>query len=392
MNASAQVVKIGFMGVQCDNPNLGVAALAYSIVGIAHRLVPGEAEFRIFSENSSTELRRMAESLDLDNKKLVALPIRHRDPVALRETVRSMRECRLIFDLTGGDSFSDIYGIRRLLIKLFDKQLALISRSALIIAPQTVGPFRNRLILPWVRHVVNHAALVCTRDLLSHDFLATLTSREVVPTTDVAVTLPSGAPVTNLPPQLTPRVALNVSGLLWNGGYTGRNQFGLRADYQKYCHMVTTGLLEDGYEVHLVPHVLARGKASGEDDEAAAAELGRHYPDCVLAPAFHSPVEAKSYIAMMDAFIGARMHATIAALTMGIATVPVAYSRKFAGLYGNLGYDVVIDLAKLSTSDAVDQTLGLVRRRDELRRAAVAAEITAQNEIRRFLVEAARFV
>lgn len=386
------MMKIGFMGVQCENPNLGVAALAYSIVGIAHSLVPGEAEFRIFSENSSAELRRMAETLGLTNKKLVALPIRHRDPVALRETVRSMRECRLIFDLTGGDSFSDIYGIRRLLIKLFDKQLALISRSPLIISPQTIGPFRNRLVLPWVRHIINRAALVCTRDLLSHDLLAGLTSREVVPTTDVAVTLPSGGLVADLPPTLAPRVALNVSGLLWNGGYTGRNQFGLRADYQEYCRMVTVGLLEDGYEVHLVSHVLARGKVSGEDDEAAARELGRDYPDCVLAPSFRSPVEAKSYIAMMDAFVGARMHATIAALTMGIATVPVAYSRKFAGLYGNLGYDVVIDLAKLTTVDAVDQTIDLVRRRDELRRAAIAAEITAQSEIRRFLKQAARFV
>lgn len=377
-------MKVGFLGVQCDNPNLGVMALAYSIVGIVDRLVPEEAEFTLFSAASATELDRMATALGLVDKRLTATPIRHRDPRALAHCIRALRECRVVIDLTGGDSFSDIYGVRRLLLKLFDKQLVLLSGRPLVIAPQTIGPFRQRATLPWVRHVINRAALVFTRDRTSRDLLAGLSRREVLVATDVAVTLPQDDRAFPFPASPRARVAFNASGLLWNGGYTGDNQFGLRTDYRAYCDLALRRLLDAGHEVHLLPHVLARGGAIAEDDANACRELQQAHPECILAPVFHSPVEAKSYIARMDAFIGARMHATIAALTTNVPTIPVAYSRKFSGFYNNLGYDSIVDLVALDTQAAVDLTLALVGRRETLRPAVTAANNIAQEEIRVF--------
>ena len=58
---------------------------------------------------------------------------------------------------------------------------------------------------------------------------------------------------------------------------------------------------------------------------------------------FESAIEAKSYIASMDLFSGARMHATIAATSSGVPVIPVAYSRKFNGLYDTLKYKYYID-------------------------------------------------
>lgn len=43
------------------------------------------------------------------------------------------------------------------------------------------------------------------------------------------------------------------------------------------------------------------------------------------------------------------MHACIAALSSGVPVLPMAYSRKFKGLFGTLGYDV---LADFQTDDA----------------------------------------
>ena len=57
------------MGVQCDTANMGLAALAYSVIGIVHDLVPGEAEIVLFSINSDVELARMAKSLGISNKR-----------------------------------------------------------------------------------------------------------------------------------------------------------------------------------------------------------------------------------------------------------------------------------------------------------------------------------
>ena len=63
----------------------------------------------------------------------------------------------------------------------------------------------------------------------------------------------------------------------------------------------------------------------------------------------------------MDIFIGARMHATVAAFSSGVATIPTAYSRKFAGLYSNLGYPYTIDLVENNTEENIKRTIQYIR-------------------------------
>lgn len=376
-------MRVGFLGIQCDTANLGLAALCYAGVKLAADVIPGRAEFVLFSINSHAELERLRDALHLEEEQLRAVPFYHKRPRAMVNSIREIRSCDVIIDFTGGDSFSDIYGIRRLLRKLFHKQLVLFTGTPLVLAPQTYGPLRHGISRPWFRHVVSKAALVFTRDDISADFLAALTQRDVLKATDVAVTLPWDGELYDAPAAGGPlRVAVNVSGLLWVGGYTGDNQFRLTADYRAYCHELVRSLLAAGHEVHLVSHVLTRPWERGdEDDVRAARELHTEHPACVIAPVFASPIEAKSYISGMDAFIGSRMHATIAAFTSGVPTVPVAYSRKFSGFFGALDYPVVVDLTTLSTSDAVTSTLGYVADRGSLRAAAAPANAEAQRRV-----------
>ena len=56
------------------------------------------------------------------------------------------------------------------------------------------------------------------------------------------------------------------------------------------------------------------------------------------------------------------MHATIAAFSTGVITIPFAYSRKFKGLYDDIGYPHYIDGTKLSTEDAVEQTIKIIEK------------------------------
>lgn len=377
-------MRIGFLGIQCDNPNLGVEALAYSVLGIIHQLVPGPADFVVFSADSPAALDRAAAAMSLEGKRLIAAPIHHRRFRDLRATWRTMRSCDLIIDLTGGDSFADIYGVRRLMVNLTDKQLALWSGRPLVIAPQTIGPFRSRLILPLVRHVLNRAALVFARDELSRDMAGSLTRREVVVATDVALALPYDRARHPLPETTAVRVGVNISGLLWNGGYTKDNQFGLRSDYRRYCSELVGKLLADGFDVHLIPHVIVRDGGLDEDDVAACEQVLADHGGCALAPSFASPVDAKSYIANLDVMVGARMHATIAAFTSGVATIPVAYSRKFAGYYSNLGYTELVDLTELDTATAVARTLELVGDRQRLAEAAQRSHGIATGKLGEF--------
>ncbi|NLE99132.1 MAG: polysaccharide pyruvyl transferase family protein, partial [Propionibacterium sp.] len=372
--------RIGFLGVQADTANLGLAALAYSVIALLDETVEEPADFVLFSVNSDAALERMRSELGITQSRIKAVPFRHKSPIKMAQAVREIHACDVVVDFTGGDSFSDIYGLTRLLRKLFHKQLVLATGRPLVLAPQTYGPLQGSAGKPWYRHVVRKAAAVFTRDHLSLPFLEELTSREIHLSTDVAVRLPH-----------TPRdpagdgrvhVGVNVSGLLWAGGYTGDNQFSLETDYRQYCRALVSALLARGRTVHLVAHVVVRpGESAHEDDFTAAQELLEEFPDCHLAPPFTSPIEAKSWISGLDAFAGSRMHASIAAFTAGVPTVPVAYSRKFAGLFGNLGYDVGVDLTTTPTDRAVAETLAHLDDPEALREQSRPALATARERI-----------
>jgi polysaccharide pyruvyl transferase WcaK-like protein len=138
------------------------------------------------------------------------------------------------------------------------------------------------------------------------------------------------------------KVGINVSGLLYNGGYNRRNYFGLSFSYAQFIHKLIQRLLKMDIEVHLVPHVISDVNQI-EDDYAVCYNLLKIYEEIKLAPRVLSPIAAKSYLAGLDMFTGARMHSTIAAFSSGVPVIPIAYSRKFNGLFNTLQYPYYID-------------------------------------------------
>ena len=152
------------------------------------------------------------------------------------------------------------------------------------------------------------------------------------------------------------RIGINISGLLFNGGYTRSNMFDLTTDYPKLARsLVRHFAARPECEVHLISHVISE-TFEVEDDYRVAQQLARETPGVVLAPRFRTPSEAKSYISGMNFFCGARMHACIAAFSSGVPVVPIAYSRKFAGVFRALDYPHVADCQ----TDTADRILDIV--------------------------------
>src|SRR5215467_10760818 len=58
------------------------------------------------------------------------------------ECLRRIQEADLVTSLAGGDSFSDIYGLARLLYVALPQLLVLSMRKPLVQLPQTIGPFK----------------------------------------------------------------------------------------------------------------------------------------------------------------------------------------------------------------------------------------------------------
>ena len=288
-----------------------------------------------------------------------------------RVYLAQVRRADMVIDIGAGDSFADIYGPRRLSRMLAMKFIVHAARRPLVVAPQTVGPFTRENSRRMVRRSLNLSRLVATRDRLSTECVRELgVRREPIEASDVALRLPydppsprgEGGPV---------RVGINVSGLLMNGGYTQNNMFGLRDDHPALMRALVAHFQghETPCEVHLVAHVISQGDVV-EDDWHACRRLAEEFPGAVVAPRFETPGEAKTYIAGMDFFMGARMHACIAAFSSGVPVVPMAYSRKFAGLFGTLGYDRTVDCTSESGEAILAKVAAAFEEREAVRKEA----------------------
>lgn len=321
------------------NDNLGVGALSVSEAEILRRIA-AERGLAVHVTLIDTRDPRPAYLTGPDVTSLSLRPLRRPWQV-----LAAFRAADLVIDIGGGDSFTDIYGGRRFAQMMFQKAMVPLAGRPLVLAPQTIGPFRSALRQRLAVASIRRAAIVATRDALSTAALSAMGfDGPVIEASDVALRLPYDPPAPR--PQGGPvRVGLNVSGLLMAGGYSRNNMFGLKTDYPALARRILAAFRAhpDAPELHLVPHVITWGGGGVEDDLAASQALADEFPGTVLAPAFASPSEAKSYIAGLDFFMGARMHACVAAFSTGVPVIPMAYSRKFAGLFGSLGYDRTVD-------------------------------------------------
>jgi polysaccharide pyruvyl transferase WcaK-like protein len=162
------------------------------------------------------------------------------------------------------------------------------------------------------------------------------------------------------------RVGVNVSGLLFSEAESGSNRFGLSANYATVMRRFIAGLVQrPDVEVHLIAHVVSRD-VDPDDDWRLADRLHAEFPQTVRVPNFDGPCEAKSYISSLDFLVAARMHACIAGFSSGVPVVPVAYSRKFSGLFGLLDYSWLVPVQGLDDDQALAFLNDCLARRETL--------------------------
>lgn len=250
-----------------------------------------------------------------------------------------------ILDIGQGDSFADIYGKHR--FETIDRihKVARKNGTPYCILPQTIGPFKDESIKKQAVESIEKSTMVMARDAQSLSFVKeNCPQKPVNEYIDVAFFMPFKKQVFS---EGKIHVGINVSSLLWHGGYTKDNQFELTVDYPKLIHEIIAYFLKiPDIQVHLVPHVVA-SESHVENDYEVSYHLSNQYgvDKVVLAPLFLSPIYAKNYIAGMDFFLGARMHASIAAFSSGVPVFPMAYSRKFNGLFvDTLNYAAMGDM------------------------------------------------
>lgn len=283
-------------------------------------------------------------------------------------TRRIYRQADAILDIGEGDSFSDIYGKQRFRSIHAQQELGKRFHLPYCLLPQTIGPFSDARICAKAVEGIKRARCVLTRDRQSFDYVRKIApGKDVAECIDVAFFMPYECERFE---ESFVHVGLNVSALLWHGGYTRDNQFGLKSNYQRLVRSVIDYFLSlKGVRLHLVPHVVGVERHI-ENDYAVSYDLWKEYANAnlLLAPMFLDPIIAKGYISGLDFFMGARMHSTIAAFSTGVPVVPMAYSRKFNGLFvDTLSYNDMVDMKCMDEAEALALIKDCFARRDKER-------------------------
>lgn len=394
--------KICLLGAALDTGNMGVSALSVSLIGLIKEIIPNaEIYLLIGNQNSipqSIIINKKPEKINIVNYRLspksefrhhlfvillaaflqrFAFTGKFREAIVRRIPWLKIVSCAdFIGDIRGGDSFSDIYGFSRFFWGILPLISIKLIKKPYTLLPQTYGPYKSKLSKILSRYILSHAENIITRDQRSINTINVLLGeksqkRIIQYCPDVAFWLKSTMPK-NL--RIFPTIefkeskriiGLNINGLLYNGGYTGKNMFMLKCDYADYIkQLINKVLIETQYEILLIPHTFGSIEDVNSDNFASKFVHGqienKLRKRVHIVQGVYNQNEIKGIINLCSFFVGSRMHACIAAISQGIPTIALAYSHKFEGVFNSIGFGhYVIDAKKVDTDNALRQTFRL---------------------------------
>ncbi len=400
--------KIALLGALPDHPNKGCAALAYGALDVLSevfptydiqlmnyfKINPRRMEITI-AGNKQLELDiidlRFSKNIILTNNialllmcaafvRMIPIPLMVRKMYNIFPRMKAIQKTDCFFAVSGGDSFSDIYGLKRFFYVTLPYLLLTIMGKRVVFLPQTYGPYKKKVTQIVTRLILSKAEMIFSRDRHSIDEIAALykdknSLRRIRFCYDVAFLLKPEVPPD---PLLVDGegvseeiIGLNVSGLLFSGGYNAKNQFGLIADYRELIFSIIDWIQElNSTTLMLVPHVF--GNAAENDLDACTSVYNsfasQRKKNVLLIDTELSPGQLKWYIGNCSFFIGSRMHSCIAAISQAVACVPVAYSRKFEGIMETMdARNLVADPRKCTVTQIMDQILKSYESRETIR-------------------------
>jgi polysaccharide pyruvyl transferase WcaK-like protein len=386
-------LRVGLFGCSLTTGNRGVTALAYSTIGGLHTLgVPvevtifdmghGERHTTIPIQGGSVDVRLIGcfESRRYYRPSNLT-HLRWANRLGLgrwHPMLKELRKLDAIFDISAGDSFSDIYGPKRFHSIVVSKLLAMEMGIPLILTPQTYGPFKSDAAKNIARDILQRANQVWARDAISMNVVKSLVSeveneQRFRTGVDVAFGLPIHPPkdqklvdeIVNFKKSTGTLIGLNVSGLLYTKSGADVSHYGFLDSYREMTDELLQRLLAlPDTKLLLIPHVSsARGGPDNDCDTTTLNEIYAKLPaeqkqNVLLVPPSVGPTEVKWVIGQCAWFCGTRMHACIAALSQGVPATAIAYSDKTLGVFetAHVG-EAVVDPRVLHQEELIERIL-----------------------------------
>lgn len=261
-------------------------------------------------------------------------------PQSLRDEINSVDA---VFSV-GGDNYSLDYRLPSMLMGV--DRLAMNSGKPVFVWGASVGPFEAEPhFVPIIREHLARMTKIYVRESITYHYLTkTLGLMNVSQMADPAFTLSKEfVDTTRFWPTSGSNgvIGINISPLVERYKKNGQD---LRAETIQFIDDAVT----KGFGVLLVPHVIPLDGTKKNNDAiymaAILAELKSHGSAVTLMPAHFNATQIKQVISQLRCFIGARTHATIAALSSGVPTLSIAYSVKAKGINHDLLGDIPVVL------------------------------------------------
>jgi len=200
--------------------------------------------------------------------------------------LRAIVEADMVADITGGDSFSNIYGFRRFFLGSLHKWLIIFLRKKFVLLRQTYGPFKGNVAKAMARYILRRASTIYSRDEADIEYVNKLVSKgtrngKVKFAPDVAFVLDARKPErVSIEPSADIRahssivVGLNISGWLFSGGCDRDSMLGLKVNYHSLVYEIIDLLMKhENVAVIVIPHVFPPACNEGESDPQACSKV-----------------------------------------------------------------------------------------------------------------------
>lgn len=278
-------------------------------------------------------------------------------PFGLSERFRSDIESVDVVMSVGGDNYSLDYRLPSLLVAL--DQYAQSKNKVSVLFGASVGPFEKEPdYVPFIQNHLQGFHQLWVRESVSQKYLTeTLKLNNVHKMADPAFNLDyqETALDTFWPTEVGDGVlGVNISPLIEK--YTHEGQASLREQTVEFIkHVLNTTSLS----VVLVPHVIPLDHSTKNNDAVYMAPmletLSQFSGRVGMISSDFNAAQLKYAIRQLRFFIGARTHATIAALSSQVPTISISYSVKAKGINVDLfGEDTpVLPTNELSTQSLV---------------------------------------
>ena len=376
------MTEILLVGTTCSN-NKGDAAMLISATKTLRQFMPGSNVTVLSglpeqdSENCSAhpirvvghkrEVRKVLSRLFLliiwnIFKSLLGLDL-HRliNEESLQEYVNS----DVIVDLRG-DGFSDDYGNVSTFVSCYEILLCKFLNKPIVIYAQSIGPFKTKLTKSLSKFCLNRVDLLIVRDEITKNYLQEIGIANTIHFTADSAFLLEPSPYEKIQEILLkenidtndyPIIGISASQLIYDRELK-KTKPNSENSYIILMVKIVDYLVERlNAQIVFVPHVTRNDRPV--DDRFVARkiyEIAKNKDKIRLINNEYSPEELKGIIGLCDLFIGARMHANIAATSMCVPTLAIAYSHKSYGIMRMLEMEKhVLDFREMTFDEMVSR-------------------------------------